>query len=175
MNRAAFTGISATLEERLDAINEKYETIADSIAKVRALGMTASADGTSLADLERQVEATKQRLKDEETIKFYQEQAALLERQREAEIQRITDAQTRGALSTREAMQQTSEVMDRISPQIVQAAERALAVARALAGTNPSPEMVSWIASLERIVTGEGTNRAVADVGLEGLETASSL
>lgn len=173
LNRAAFTGISATLEERLDAINEKYETIAESIAKVRALGLTASEDGTSLAEIERQVEATKQRLKDEETIKFYQEQAALLDRQREAELQRITDAQVRGALTTAEAMAQAEEVTSRISPQIVTAAEQALTVARALAGTNPSPEMVSWIASLERIISGEGTNRAVADIGLEGLETAS--
>lgn len=173
LNRAAFSGISATLEERLSAIDEKYESIADSIQKVRDLGITTTPDGVNLADVERQMEATKQRLKDEETIKFYQEQAALLDRQRQAELQRITDAQVRGAVTTADAMAQAQEVTDRLSPQIVQAAERALAVARALAGTNPSPEMVSWIASLERIVSGEQTNRAVADIGLAGLDAAS--
>lgn len=174
LNRQAFTGISATLDERLQAISERYETIADSIQKVRDLGMTTDSEGRDLADVERQVAATQQRLKDEETIKFYQEQAALLERQREAEIQRINDARERGAITTAQAMEQAAEVTGRISPQIVNAAQQALTVARALAGTNPSPEMVSWIAALERIVTGEQTDRTVADVGLAGLEEASS-
>ena len=174
LNRQAFTGISATLDERLQAISERYETIADSIQKVRDLGMTTDSEGRDLADVERRVAATQQRLKDEETIKFYQEQAALLERQRGAEIQRITDARERGAITTAQAMEQVAEVTGRISPQIVNAAQQALTVARALAGTNPSPEMVSWIAALERIVTGEQTNRAVADIGLAGLEQASN-
>lgn len=174
LNRAAFSGISASLEERLSAIDEKYESIADSIKKVRDLGITTTPDGVNLADVERQVEATKERLKNEETIKFYQEQAALLDKQREAELLRITDAQVRGAITTKEAMEQAAEVNGRLSPQIVQAAQNALAIARALAGTNPSPEMVSWIASLERIVNGEATNRNVADIGLAGLDEASN-
>lgn len=174
LNRAAFTGESASLEERLTAINERYETIADSIKKVRDLGMTTDSDGVSLDVIEAQVAATQERLRNEETIKFYQERAATLERQREAEIQRITDARERGAITTQQAMEQTAEVVGRISPQIVEAAQQALTVARALAGTNPSPEMVSWIASLERIVNGEATNRAVADVGLAGLDETSS-
>lgn len=170
LNRAAFEGESATLEERLESINEKYETIADSIKKVRDLGLTASEDGTSLVDIEAQVEATKQRLKNEETIKFFQERAATLGKQRDAEIERITDFQARGAITTGEAMEQTGEVVARLSPQIADAAQQALVVARALAGTKPSPEMVSWIAQLERIVNEETTNRAVADVGLAGFE-----
>lgn len=174
LNRAAFAGVSATLEERLAAIDEKYASIAESIKKVRDLGLTKTADGTDLSDIEAQVAATRQRLKDEETIKFYQERAATLERQREAEIKRITDARERGAITTEEAMRQTAEVVGRLSPQIVEAANQALTVARALAGTNPSPEMVSWIASLERIVSGEATNRAVADVGLAGFEETSN-
>lgn len=162
------------MEERLQAISERYETIADSIQKVRDLGMTTDSDGRDLADVERQVAATQQRLQAEETIKFYQEQAALLERQREAEIQRINEARERGAITTAQAMEQAAEVTGRISPQITNAAQQALTVARALAGTNPSPEMVSWIASLERIITGEQTNRSVAEVGLAGLEESEN-
>jgi hypothetical protein len=170
LNRAAFSGESATLEERLTAINEKYETIADSIAKVRSLGLTTTSDGVDLASVERQVEATKQRLKDEETIKFFQERAATLSKQREDEIALILDAQKRGAISTTEATQKTAEITGRLSPQITEAAQQALVVARALAGTKPSPEMVSWIASLERIVNGEASDRSVADVALAGFD-----
>jgi hypothetical protein len=174
LNRAAFSGVSASLEERLASIDEKYESIADSIQKVRDLGLTTDSEGVSLDVIEAQVAATKTRLKDEETIKFYQEQAALLDKQREAELQRITDAQLRGAISTKEAMEQAAEVNTRLSPQIVSAAQAALDVARRIAGTNPSPEMVSWIASLERVINAEGTNRAVADVGLAGLDQEST-
>lgn len=170
LNRAAFQGESATLEERLTAINEKYETIADSIAKVRSLGLTTSEDGVDLAVIERQVEATKQRLKDEETIKFFEERAATLAKQREDEIAAVLDAQKRGAISTTEATEKTAEIVGRLSPQITNAANEALKVARALAGTNPSPEMVSWIASLERIVSGEAADRSVADVAQAGFD-----
>lgn len=174
LNRAAFSGVSATLDERLSAIDEKYESIADSLERVRGLGLTQSEDGIPLAQIERQVEGTKERLKAEETIKFFQEQASLLDKQREAELERVSDAQLRGAISTTEAMEQANEIAGRLSPQIVAAAENALVLARAIAGTNPSPEMVSWIASLERVISGEGINRAAADIGLEGFDEASS-
>lgn len=174
LNRAAFTGISATLDERLAAIDERYESIADSIQKVRDLGLTTSEDGIPLDQIEAQVEATKQRLKAEETIKFFQEQAALLDRQRAAELERVTDAQTRGAITTQQAMEQAAEITGRLSPQIVAAAQNALAMARAIAGATPSPEMVSWIASLERIIAGEGVDRTVADIGLAGLDATSA-
>ena len=173
LNRAAFAGESASLDERLSSIDEKYASIYDTLKKMRALGLTQTADGQSLAAVEAQVEATKTRLKNEETIKFYQEQAALLEKQRAAEIDRITDAQTRGALTTKQAMEQAAEVQSRLSPQIVAAAQKALEIAKAIAGANPSPEMVSWIASLERIINGEGTSNIVAKVGLEGLDATS--
>lgn len=174
LDRAAGSGDSATLDQRLEAINTKYEQIYDSINKVKSLGLGTAADGRSLADVEKQIEAQKQRLKDEETIKFYQEQAALLDKQRSAEIQRVTDAQTRGALSVKEATEQAAEINARLSPQIVKAAQSALAVAKSIAGATPSPEMVSWIASLERIINGEGTNDIVAKVGLGGLDEQST-
>lgn len=173
LDQEASRGPSATLEARLDAIDDKYAKIGETLDGLKGKGITAASDGTSFKDIQARVDATKARLKDEERIKFFQEQAGLLEKQRAAEIERITDAQTRGALSTKEAVEQAAEVNARLSPQIVKAAQSALAVARSIAGTNPSPEMVSWIASLERIINGEGTNRIVADVGLEGLDQTS--
>lgn len=169
LRREASRGGAATLDDRLAAIDEKYESIAESIAKVRALGLGSDSNGTPLSVIEKQVAATKQRLKDEETIKYFQEQTSLLIDQREAELNRINDLRKREALTTQEAMDKTAEVVGRISPQIVAAAQNALAMARAIAGANPSPEMVSWIAALERIIEGERTDRSVADMGLAGL------
>ena len=173
LDQEASRGPSATLEARLDAIDDKYAKIGETIQGLKDKGIANAADGTSLKDITARVDATKARLKDEERIKFFQEQAALLEKQRAAEIERITDAQTRGAISAKEAVEQAAEANGRLSPQIVKAAQSALAIARSIAGTNPSPEMVSWIASLERIINGEGTNRIVADVGVAGLDETS--
>lgn len=174
LNRAAFTGESASLEERLSAIDEKYASIYDTLKKLRALGLNKTADGTDLATVEAQVQATKDRLKAEETIKFYQDQTALLQKQRDAEIARVVDAQTRGALSAKDAVAQAAEIQSRLSPQIVTAAQKALDIAKSLAGTNPSPEMVSWIASLERIVAGEQTGDVVGGVLLKGFDETQS-
>ena len=172
LDREAARGPSASLEARLEAIDDKYKKIGDTITALRAKGITTAEDGTSLNDLEARVAATKERLKDEERIKFYQEQAGLLEKQRDAEIARVNDERKRGLITEAEALRRAEEINSRLSPQIVAAANQALAIARAVAGTTPSPEMVSLIASLERLVGGEANNGVVAGVGLAGLEEA---
>lgn len=172
LDREAARGPSATLEARLEAIDDKYRKIGETIQSLRNKGITTDADGNSLDELEARVATTKARLKDEERIKFYQEQATLLEKQREAEIARINDQRQRGIISEAEALRQAAEVNARLSPQIVEAANNALTIARAIGGTNPSPEMVSLISSLERLVGGEANNGIVAGVGLAGLEDA---
>jgi len=154
----------ASLEQRLQAVDERYESIFDTLQDLRDLGITETRDGTSLDDVEKRIEAGKNILKQQEEIAFFEEQANLLAQQRSDEIENITDAQERGALSVEEAFRQAEAVNARISPQIVEAAQRALDIARAVAGTTPSPEMVSLIARLERIVAGDPTNNAATAV-----------
>ena len=170
LDSATGRGRSATLEQRLAVVQEKYEKIFDTIAKLRSLGITQSADGVSLDVVEQQVRASQELLKNEETIKFYEDQIALLTTQRKDEIEVITDAQTRGAKTVAQAYGEAEAVNARISPQIVDAAQKALDIARAIAGANPSPEMVSMIARLERIISGEPVNNIVNDVGTKALE-----
>lgn len=172
LDREAARGPSASLESRLEAIDDKYRKIGETIQSLRDKGITTDAEGNSLDDLEARIALTKARLKDEERIKFYQEQATLLEKQREAEIAAINDQRERGLISEAEALRRAEEVNARLSPQIVEAANNALTIARAIGGTNPSPEMVSLISSLERLVGGEANNGIVAGVGLAGLEDA---
>lgn len=149
---------AAALEERLAAIDEQYEKIFESIQKIRDLGLTTDNEGRSLDAVEREVEARKEILRQHERIAFYEEQASLLIEQRKDEVENIVDAQERGALSVVDAFKQAEAVNGRLSPQIIQAAQKALEIARAVAGTTPSPEMVSLIARLERIISGEPVN-----------------
>lgn len=171
LDSATGRGASASLEQRLAIVDNKYQSIFDTISKLRGLGISKSADGTDLTVVEAQVNASKERLQNEERIKFFEDQITLLTAQRKAEIDNITDAQVRGGKTVAEAYRDAEGVNNRISPQIVQSARDALAVARAIAGTNPSPEMVSLIARLERIISGEQTTDIVNQVGLGALET----
>lgn len=174
LDTAQGRGSSATLEDRLRIVDNQYQSIFDTISKLRGLGITKSADGTDLKTVEAQVNGSKERLKNETSIKFYQEQAALLEKQRSDEVARVQDAQERGAISVKDALTQTAEINARLSPQITGAAQKALDIAQSIAGATPSPEMVSLIASLERIISGEGTNNIVGKLGLNALDTQSS-
>lgn len=171
LDSATGKGASATLEERLAIVDNKYESIFDTLGKLKSLGISTSADGQSISAVEAQINASKERLKNEERIKFFEDQISLLTTQRKEEIETISDAQERGAKTTTEAYKAAEAANARISPQIVKAAQDALVVARSIAGTKPSPEMLSMIARLERIITGEGTTDVVNKVGTAALGT----
>jgi hypothetical protein len=174
LRSATGRGASASLEERLRVVDEKYESIYDTISKLRNLGINTTADGLTLDTVERQVEASKERLKAEERLKYFEDQIGLLVTQRKEEIETISDAQERGAKSVATAYAEAEAVNDRISPQIVGAAQKALEIAKAIAGAEPSPEMAAMIARLERIVSGEATTDIVNKVGLDALEKQDS-
>jgi hypothetical protein len=165
---------SATLEQRLAVVDSKYEKIFDTLQKMKDLGISETSDGETLAEIEARTNASLARLKQAETLKFYEEQINLLTSQRKDEIETITDAQERGAKSVAEAFTEAEAVNGRITPQIIAAARAALAIAQAIAGTNPSPEMVSMIARLERIIASEPTNALATEVATSGLDDQQS-
>lgn len=166
LDSAAGRGKSASLEDRLSVVDNKYSKIFTTLQGLRDLGIK-DVDGVALADIEAQVNASKELLKNEERIKFFEDQVTLLTTQRKDEIEAITSAQERGAKTVTQAYEEAQAVNARLSPQIVNAARQALEIARGIAGATPSPEMVSMIASLERIVNSEGTTDIVEKVGLK--------
>lgn len=171
LTRDSARGSSATLEDRLGAVDEKYEKIFDTIKKMRALGLTVAGDGTSLEAVEARVKAAKVVLQSQEGVKYFEEQIKDLTDERKEAVESIVDAQKRGALSAQGAFEAAQAANDRISPQIVKAAQEALGLAQSLAGANPSPEIVSMISRLERLTRGERTNDIANDV-LQGAFTA---
>lgn len=174
LDSATGRGRSATLEQRLAVVDNQYEKIFDTLSRARDLGLTAGADGQTFDQITDQVNAAKELLKQQERIKFFEDQISLLTAQRTDEVANITDAQERGAKTVADAFRDAEGVNGRISPQIVEAARNALAIARTIAGTNPSPEMVSMIARLERIIAGEGVNNIAATVATGGLDNQES-
>ncbi len=163
LDSATGRGKSATLEERLAVVDNKYQSIFDTLEGLDNLGIKAI-EGKSVEDIKAEVAASKEILKNEERIKFFEDQVNLLTTQRKEEIENISDAQERGGKSVEEAFAAAEAANDRISPKIVKAAQDALAVARAIAGAEPSPEMAALIARLERIINGEATTGVATDI-----------
>jgi chromosome segregation ATPase len=166
-------GAISSLEDRLHAVDVQYEKIFDTIKKLRALGINQTADGVSLDVVEAQVKASKKRLQTEVTLKYYEDETNNLIKQRKADIEAISEAQKRGSITVAEATAQAAAVDAKYRPQIIASAQKALQIARAVAGTKPNPEMAALISSLERIIAGETTGNvldtSVAQIGLEGL------
>lgn len=166
-------GASATLEDRLGAIDTQYAKIFDTIKKLRALGVNQTADGLSLDAATAKVKAAEAQLKVEETLKYYETQTNDLVKERKSDVDAINEAQARGSKTVVEAMTEAAAVDARLRPQIVESAQKALEIAKSVAGTKPNADMVALIASLERIIAGEGTGNildtAQAQTGLKGL------
>ncbi len=167
-------GDSASLEERLAGVDAAYGKIFDSIQKLRDLGITKATDGQDLGAVEASAKAAQARAVEEERLKYFEEQTNLLIKQRGEEVSGIADDQKRGATAVADAFKAAEEVNGRLSPQIIEAASKALEIARAVAGTKPNAEMTALIARLERII-GQESNQNIlvkpqAEVGSDGLQ-----
>jgi len=173
LNADIAKGSSADLANRLQVINDKYEKIATTIDKLRGLGV-GTVDGKTLAQLEAQAAAQQDRVEQEETIKFYNEQINALVDQRESQLETISAAQERGGFSAAEAFKAADELNKRISPKIVEAAQTALEVAYNLAKINPSPELMAMIAKLETLKINEPVNNQAGQILQNALANESA-
>lgn len=151
MSGTAAKGSTADLEQRLDAIDQKYRKVYETISKLRALGVNA-AGGRTLDQIEADAKALQEQIKVTETLKFYEEQINALTSQRKSEIDLITTAQRTGSLTTQQAYEAALEVQNRLNAGVKKNAQEALAVAnkalKALqdAGKAVPPELFAQIA-----------------------------
>lgn len=178
LEQASDRGKNAPLEDRLRAVDVQYQAIYDSLAKLRNLGLKEDAAGRSLEDVELIVEAQKQEIKNETELKYWEEQLKALQEQRKDLVEGINDDQERGIKTTAQAFKEVEAINNRLTPGIIAAARGALAIARTIAGTNPTPEMIAFIDSMERLISQESNpiplKTLQADTAREGLEQQES-
>lgn len=139
----------APLDARLKAIDDQYKKIEGQIKDAQAKGVT-SIDGMSIEDYRKRVEAAKDLLKQQETMKYYSEAMKDLEDQRLARIKAINDQVEDGALRQADAFVQLDALDAEIAPAMKKIADDALRFALALRTAKPSPELDAFIADMQR-------------------------
>lgn len=166
-------GENATLEQRLEAVNIQYEKIFDTLTKLKNAGITTDATGMPLSEVVEIVEAQKEQVKQEERLAYWEDQLKALVGQRKALIEGVADEQERGIKSTTDAFREVQDINSRLAPGILAAAKNALALAKAIGGAKPNPELVAFIDEMERLIQREEQPNILqtpqADIGNEGL------
>lgn len=151
-----------SLQARLAAIDESFKSAAIKLAEFRRLG-GGSIGGISLSEFESRLNAQKEILKQNETIKFFEENINDLAKARETIFKDINDAVAAGAKTSAAGYAEARAAADELNPKIRKLAEDALTFARAFAEVRPGPQIMSFIAQMERTLrqAGDGPRTAV--------------
>lgn len=138
-----------SLAQRLSAVDAEYKKVFAAIAKYEATG---GSKATAAADRAR-VTANIALIKQAETQSYYEGQLKDLSAQRSDILKGIQDQYAKGEISAADAVTQAKAANDQLSPQIEKMAKDALAFAESIAGANPPPQLVAFIASLKRTIS----------------------
>ncbi len=178
LEQASDRGPNASLEQRLHAIDVQYEKIFDTIAKLKNAGIKVDSEGRSLDEVVQIVETQKKQIANETELKYFQEQLKALEAERKDLVADIADDQERGIKTTAVAFKEVEAINNRLTPDIITAAQGALAIARTINGLHPTPEMTAFISQMEHLIAGETAPNKLktpqADIGKEGLAQEES-
>lgn len=136
--------VGQTLEQRLNAVDRQYKRIFEQIAEFKRLGGT-EVDGVPIAEYEARVRLNQQLLRDQETMKYYEEGIARLERERTERIREITEAQERGDINRQIALERAQAVNTDIDTRVSHMASEALRFGHNLASARPSPKAERFI------------------------------
>ncbi len=143
-------GTTASLQERLDAVDKGYTALFQRIEEFKRKGGT-QIDGQSVADYEAQVRAQIQLLRNQEQMKFYEDSINAAIKDRTDQIKAVQDAMDRGDVSAADATKQVEEIISRFAPQVTQLSTDALNFAKSLRGATPDPKLEAFISRFERI------------------------
>lgn len=137
-----------SLAQRLAGVDAEYKKVFDAIDKYEATGGSKK---IAEADRER-VRAGVELVKQLETQAYYENQIKNLTSERADLVKGVQDQYAKGEISAADAVKAVKSANDTVSPQIEKMAQDALAFAQSIAGANPSPQMVAFIASLQRTI-----------------------
>ncbi len=161
-----------SLQARLAAIDESFKSAANKLAEFRRLG-GSSIGGISLGDFEARLSAQKEILKQNETIKFFEENINDLVKARETIFKDINDAVLAGTKTSAAGYAEARAAADELNPKIQKLAQDALTFARAFAEARPGPQIMSFIAQMER-QTRQASDGPRSAIGKQGEEIAKA-
>lgn len=138
-----------SLARRLKAIDETYASVATKLLNFARVGGRSIA-GVGLDEYKARVEAQKELLKQNETLKFFEENITDLVKARATAFRDINDAVAGGAKTAGDGFREVLAVASDLNPKITKLAADALAFAQALNEVRPGPQLTEFIAQMER-------------------------
>lgn len=150
--KATMGSVEEALAAAGQAVDSQYDKLyrrLDDFAKLT--GGRGTIGGLSIDAYRAQLDANKVILTQQAQLKVYEDQINAVLNQRKAILADIEERANRGAITSAQAIQESSEVTSRLNPVIQQLAGAAGQFATSIAGANPSPELQAFLDKMERI------------------------
>lgn len=150
--KATMGNITEALAAAGQAVDSQYDKLyrrLDDFAKLT--GGKGTIGGLSIDAYRAQLDANKVILTQQAQLKVYEDQINAVLNQRKAILADIEERANRGAITSAQAIKESSEVTSRLNPVIQQLAGAAGQFATSIAGANPSPELQAFLDKMERI------------------------
>jgi uncharacterized protein YoxC len=150
--RVASGGITEALASAATEVDKQYDKLyrrLDDFAKLTQGKGTIG--GLTIDAYRAQLDANKVILTQQAQLKVYEEQVNDVLNQRKTLLADIEERANRGAITSAQAIKESSEVTSRLNPVIQQLSTAAGAFATSIAGATPSPELQAFLDKMERI------------------------
>lgn len=150
--RTSMGGIADALAAAETAVDKQYDKLyrkLDDFAKLT--GGRGTIGGLSIDAYRAQLDANKVILTQQAQLKVYEDQVNAVLEQRKQLLADIEERANRGAITSSQAIRESSEVTSRLNPIIQQLSGAATTFASSIAGANPSPELQAFLDKMERI------------------------
>jgi hypothetical protein len=169
-----------SLQARLDAITERYSATYEKVKDLQARGGGRVPDGKggsmSLDEFKAQEEANEQLLKQQEEMKFDEEELTKLTQQRDAALKQINDDVKAGNITGLQGYAAAQVEVAKIAPKIKQLADDALRFARNLGSAHAGPTLDAFVDKFNRAIGNDATKgtEAGGPVAKSGQELANT-
>lgn len=150
--KATMGSVEDALAAAGQAVDSQYDKLyrrLDDFAKLT--GGKGTIGGLSIDAYRAQLDANKVILTQQAQLKVYEDQINAVLNQRKAILADIEERANRGAITSAQAIKESSEVTSRLNPVIQQLAGAASTFATSIAGANPSPELQAFLDKMDRI------------------------
>jgi hypothetical protein len=150
--KVATGGITEALANASTAVDKQYDRLYRKLDDFAKLTQGKGTIGGLTIDAYRaQLDANKTILTQQAQLKVYEDQVNDVLNQRKQLLADIEERANRGAITSAQAIKESSEVTSRLNPVIQQLAGAAGQFATSIAGATPSPELQAFLDKMERI------------------------
>jgi hypothetical protein len=150
MDKKIAEGQTASLDQRMAAIDDEAQKVRDQIKKFKELGGENIGD-ESPDQYSARLEANVTLLKQQETLKFYEESMRDLEKERDERLKSIGDRYSANLITAQDALAEQNKVGEEMRVKLADLATLAEDFALKMKGAKPDPKLEAFIEKMDRI------------------------